>query len=99
MLVEKTDLHQVLELLRYCDRPQDASFLENWAVPVMPVNGKDLIGADVERGTKFGIILRSMKQRWMESGYSLSKEELIELTRREGIKETQTESKKIRLDE
>ncbi len=77
MLVEKTDRELVLELCRYCGRFDFFGTLERWEVPVVPVSGKDLLAAGMKSNPKLGLVLKSLRRAWMESGYCLSKEELI----------------------
>lgn len=80
LLVEGAKLDFVLELFGYCNRLEYCSHLEGWAVPTLPVNGKDLRElAGVQPGRGMGCILKRLKGRWMESGFKLSKEELLEM--------------------
>lgn len=78
LLVEKTGFGFVSELLRYCGRSGEfLSILKAWEVPVLPVNGCDLLGAGVPSGRWVGAVLRDLKRVWKESGYGLSKEDLM----------------------
>lgn len=78
LLVMSTDRGTLLELLRYCDRFDYYSTLETWVVPKMPVNGRDLMeGGLVLPGHQMGWTLKCLKQQWMESGYTLNKEDLM----------------------
>lgn len=78
LLVEKTEFEFISELLRYCRRSGEfLSVLKTWVVPVVPVNGCDLLGAGVPSGRQVGVVLSDLKRVWKESGYSLSKEDLM----------------------
>lgn len=77
MLVTKTDPDLVFELLCYCHRLEFADSLRNWSVPVIPINGDDLIRSGVEPGRRLGVLLKDLQRTWMESGYRLSKQELL----------------------
>lgn len=54
-----------------------AEIANSWKRPVFPVSGKDLIAAGSEPGAAMGKTLAAMEKRWIESGFSLSKEELL----------------------
>lgn len=78
LLVDKTEFELVSELLCYCRRSGEyLSDLRKWEVPVLPVNGRDLLGAGLPGGPSLGVVLKDLKQVWKESGYCLSKEELM----------------------
>ena len=47
------------------------------AAPVFPVSGKDLVAAGVEPGPDVGKRLKELEARWVESGFSLSREALL----------------------
>ena len=79
LLVDKVELDWVLELLRYCNLPEEGvAMLREWEVPVCPVGGLDLQGAGVRSGPVLGVILKRLRTRWKESGYSLTKDRLME---------------------
>lgn len=84
-LISNVDREYVLELARYRNHMDHFLALKDWVVPVMPVNGKDLIAAGVAKGEKFKfrLLLESLKKRWMESGFEMSKDELLEFVDKE----------------
>lgn len=49
----------------------------HWEVPIFPIDGKLLIKAGVQPGKKMGNILSRMKNRWMESDYSMTVADLL----------------------
>ncbi len=50
-----------------------------WEKPVFPVKGQDLIEKDVSPGPDMGEKLKTLEIAWVESNFSLSKEELLNL--------------------
>ncbi len=54
-----------------------AAFAENWEPPVFPVSGKDLVAAGLEPGPPVGKRLKELEARWVESGFSLSRDQLL----------------------
>ena len=59
--------------------PFERAVLAEWPVPVFPVSGKDLIATGLTPGPEFSRRLGIMKNRWAETGYTSSKQELMEL--------------------
>jgi tRNA nucleotidyltransferase/poly(A) polymerase len=53
------------------------SYLGDWRRPVLPVSGKDLIDKGIEPGPQFGRCLREIEERWVRSGFTLSRDELL----------------------
>lgn len=76
-LVDGEFRNHVLELLKYCNRFPDSTELEEWRVPVCPVNGNDLKEAGVPRGQELGRTLKDIRRKWKESCYESSKEDLL----------------------
>lgn len=54
-------------------------FAEKWQRPVFPVTGKDLKMKGFGEGTALGEALKAMEQRWIESGFKLERDELLNL--------------------
>jgi poly(A) polymerase len=50
---------------------------ERWRAPVFPLSGKDLVAAGIEPGPAVGKRLKDLEARWVESGFSLSREDLL----------------------
>lgn len=50
---------------------------EKWQRPVFPVSGKDLIAAGVQPGTELGAKLKALETRWVKSGFTLKRDELL----------------------
>jgi poly(A) polymerase len=53
------------------------SILEQWQRPVFPVRGGDLAELGLA-GPQLGAALRDLEERWMESGFSLDRETLLD---------------------
>lgn len=49
----------------------------DWQRPILPVSGKDLVAAGIEPGPAVGARLRELEQRWVESGFALSRDALL----------------------
>jgi tRNA nucleotidyltransferase/poly(A) polymerase len=48
-----------------------------WEKPLLPVNGQDLMRAGLEPGPAVGKRLRELEAAWVESGFALTREELL----------------------
>lgn len=80
-------LHQhVSQLLLYQGKEDLADELGNWQPPSFPVSGNDLKHVGVKPGPSLGKLLHELKLLWMESYYTLGKDELLEKV--EHLKET-----------
>lgn len=66
----------VLELARYFGRHDIVDFLQSWN-PIFPITGNDLIDLGFKPGPDLGKILSDLKQKWIKSDYTLSKENLL----------------------
>ena len=82
-LVDGVPCSLVVELLGYCDRSEMACELEQWQVPVLPVNGRDLQSVGVKPGRAMGKILQQLRDKWKDSYFTLSKQDLLEAAARE----------------
>jgi poly(A) polymerase/tRNA nucleotidyltransferase (CCA-adding enzyme) len=50
---------------------------EGWTRPVFPVSGRDLVNRGLEPGPAVGKRLKELEERWIESGFDLSRESLL----------------------
>ncbi len=48
----------------------------DWAIPVFPVKGRDLIALGAQAGPELGDALASLEQKWIASDFSLTKDQL-----------------------
>ena len=53
------------------------AFVELWSPPVFPLSGKDLVARGIAPGPEVGRRLQELEQRWIESGFSLSRDALL----------------------
>jgi poly(A) polymerase/tRNA nucleotidyltransferase (CCA-adding enzyme) len=54
-------------------------YVQSWTKPILPVTGKDLVAAGISPGPDVGARLRALEERWIDSGFSLSREALLEM--------------------
>lgn len=59
------------------DKPDIALRISKLAIPQFPIQGKDLIQAGIKPGPDMGKLLNTLRDKWKESNYSLTKDELI----------------------
>lgn len=57
------------------------SLARSWEIPEFPVSGDDLKTHGVVQGKAMGETLRKLEMKWEESGYALTKQELIKLVK------------------
>lgn len=69
---------QELAALRLWDA-FDRAVLETWEPPVFPVTGYDLIKLGIKPGPDYTVILNKLRWLWADSGYTLTREQLITL--------------------
>lgn len=69
----------MISLLTFTGQDDILREIESWEIPVFPVSGKDLINAGISPGPKMGAKLKFLKNAWADSGFELSKEELLNL--------------------
>lgn len=77
LLVDQAPLQSVLEVLHYAGQHKMCEQLQEWPIPSLPVNGRDLKEAGVPVGPEFGRLLRRLHEKWKESYFTLTKEELL----------------------
>ena len=70
----------VVELCRLNRCVEVLPELEAWEVPVLPVAGKDLLEAGMKAGKGMGERLNHLELVWMASMFTMTKDELMELS-------------------
>ncbi len=60
------------------DKAEMLNLLRGWEPPRFPVSGSDLKEAGVPPGPAIGLCLTKLKERWLDSDFRLTKEELFE---------------------
>ncbi|XP_068109228.1 CCA tRNA nucleotidyltransferase 1, mitochondrial isoform X2 [Hyperolius riggenbachi] len=68
---------KVCELLKYQGEERLLKEMENWTLPRFPISGHDLRRLGINNGKEIGKILQELRERWKESDYQCSKEELL----------------------
>ena len=69
--------------------PEDAKWRRllrlpyRWPLPVMPVNGNDLIAAGLNAGPELGEMLRLLEDRWIQADFKPDRNELLAQIERE----------------
>ncbi len=53
------------------------SYAENWDIPIMPVQGRDLMKTGFSAGPEIGARLKNLEAVWLDSDFKLTKEELL----------------------
>lgn len=69
---------EVSLLLQFDRRFQEMEKWDKYEFPVFPVTGKDLIALGYKPGPEFGEWLAAYKSLWVRSGYTATKEDLLE---------------------
>lgn len=57
---------------------------QGWERPRFPVTGGDLLARGFEPGPELGALLRQLEDRWIESGFSISREALLKFAESNG---------------
>lgn len=52
--------------------------LKSWQPPEFPINGSDLIAIGLQPGRELGIKLADLRNKWEESGFKLTKDQLMQ---------------------
>jgi tRNA nucleotidyltransferase/poly(A) polymerase len=68
---------RVVRLAAMQGRYHEARALAAWRVPEKPLKGQDLLDAGMQPGPKLGPILRDLIEAWAASGYTLTKDDLL----------------------
>lgn len=50
---------------------------DRWSIPVLPVSGRDLLGAGMSPGPQIGVMLRKLEDWWVASDFQPTREELL----------------------
>ena len=68
----------VSEVLKYRGESELLVEFKSWDIAKFPVTGKDLLAAGVPKGKGFGAVMDEVRQWWMDSNFTLTKEQLLE---------------------
>lgn len=78
LLVDHKPLELVTEVLHYAGHGEMAKQLKQWQIPSCPINGGHLKKVGINPGPQFGRILKELTEKWKESYFTLTEEELIQ---------------------
>jgi tRNA nucleotidyltransferase (CCA-adding enzyme) len=67
----------ISKLLEYQGNTKVLNQFKGWNVPTFPVNGEDLKAQGMSPGPELGQTLNRLKKQWVDSGYELDKESLL----------------------
>ena len=85
LIIRKGGAHiveMVKQLLLYQGKSDKAQLIEQWKIPKFPITGSDLKKSGVKPGPSFGKLMNSLKEHWIESDFTLTKEVLLEESER-----------------
>jgi tRNA nucleotidyltransferase/poly(A) polymerase len=68
-----------MEALCMTTRKGWQNVLADWAVPVFPLTGADILSLGVEPGPEVGRRMRALKQQWLDSEFTLNARKLVQL--------------------
>jgi len=78
LLTDGVDRALAVEVLKIRGLGASANSLETWDVPKFPVSGNDLMDRGYKPGKEMGTILTTMKNRWKDSNFAMTKDDLME---------------------
>ena len=68
---------KIIELLKYLGHFDVLTTFDQWKLPKFPVNGIALLQAGVPKGPKLAIALDGLRQKWKESRYTFTENDLM----------------------
>lgn len=76
-IMNRTDKELISKLLEYQGNNKVLKQFNNWDAPTFPVNGEDLKSRGIAPGPELGQTLNRLKSQWVDSGYELDKQSLL----------------------
>ena len=58
--------------------PRLLDFIEKSEIPSFPLRGRDLIEQGIAENAKIGETLKQLENEWIESGFQMSRDELLQ---------------------
>ena len=77
LVIKGIDKAHILAWANMHDKKDVYNAMVKFQAPEFPVNGKDLLAMGYRAGPLLGKMLTDLQDKWMKSGYKLSKEELL----------------------
>jgi tRNA nucleotidyltransferase (CCA-adding enzyme) len=78
MVVDGANQSWVSRLLILQGQVGLANKIKRWDVPTFPIGGRDLQEKGVAPGPEMGKLLKRLKSEWKESGYTLTRDQLLD---------------------
>lgn len=78
----KLMIEQALQKKIIPDFQQILNKIQNFEKPIFPLRGQDIINAGIQGSPHIGQVLNNLEEIWIESGFSLSKQDLLERLQR-----------------
>ena len=78
LLVDRKPLELITEVLHYAGHAEMSKQLQQWQIPSCPINGGHLKKVGINTGPQFGRVLKELTEKWKESYFTLTEEELIQ---------------------
>jgi tRNA nucleotidyltransferase (CCA-adding enzyme) len=76
-IMGRVDKQLIEKLLEYQGETELSTKLSKWSAPSFPVNGDDLKAAGISPGPEMGKILNDLKSKWVDSGYTIDRNALL----------------------
>ena len=57
--------------------PEILQIIQKMEVPIFPIKGRDLIALGLKENSQIGVTLKKLENEWIESGFSLGREDLL----------------------
>ena len=70
MAQQNQDIENISELLQ---------FIQKMEIPIFPIKGRDLIAQGLKENAQIGLTLKKLENKWIESGFSLNRDELLSM--------------------
>ena len=76
-LIDGTPVEWITDILYMREKYELLDKVRNTKVPEFPVRGQDLIDVGYKSGPAIGFMLKGMREDWVKSGYTMSKNQLM----------------------
>ncbi len=76
-IIAGTDRKLLDALARYNNQDDMIQYVSNFEAPEFPVTGNDLIAKGMKSGPELGKALNALKDKWKQSGYKATKDQLL----------------------
>ncbi len=77
MVTNKIAKEYLFEYFNLKKDRKSANMILDWEMPIFPITGRDLIGMGMKPGPEMGKALADMKAKWQDSGFELTRDDLL----------------------